>query len=204
MIVEHLVPVPWQKQKKGYYCGPACIAMVLKSRQVPAPSQPTLWTKVKDNTFGNRPESAPHEPGWFDSQVCFKCGNWQCWFTTPEALSAVVNAGLGGGTHTVHYASSQASGTDRVITALKAHTAPCLTLNTMSHWVVISGVQLEKVTKNRITTERFLGAYVEDPQASASAHAQSITRFRGEIAWLEDFAALTCGPYKDNYVVVTD
>jgi hypothetical protein len=202
MVVEYLVPVPWQKQKKAYYCGPACIAMILKSRGEATPKQSSLWTMVKNNTFGNGPSSSPPEPGSFPTQECYLCGTWECWSTTPEALAAVINSIVGGG-FTVRSRATQAAGTEIVIDALKSHTAPALPISTVSHWVVVSGVQCEQTTRQGVITEELLGVYVEDPQ-QASVKAQSKTRFRGVAAWQEDYAAVTCGPHRNDYVVVID
>lgn len=132
-------------QAAEYWCGPACINIVLSfwdKQQL----QADLWESIQVNTgTQNRPVDAPEDAGSFKTQHCDNCsqGGYHCWYTSPEAMAATINQ-FSPETVTSEYLGAE-DGIRRMADSLSATSAVPAVFTTFSnlHWVVAVGYQLD-------------------------------------------------------------
>jgi hypothetical protein len=193
---EKKLAVPFHKQQTTYYCGPACIQMILEFFGVRDLTQDALWADVQNNTGGVRPPDAPEDEGAFDRQVCYFCGAWRCWYTTPEALTATVNQYRRRAT-TRSYLDTSDQGTEAIRTSIDSDCPAAAVIYGFNHWVIVNGYRFD--TK-RGAGYPIQGFYVLDPQEPLGKGGMS--RLVTIDDWLGVFASMDCGPHTNKYPLV--
>jgi len=203
--------VRWRKQKEPFYCGPACIQMVLGHLKV-SRSQNELFEDVVSSSQGERPVDAVCEPerACYQAQVCDLCGStWECWDTDPDALVATLNANAPPGVvFSVHYPGEFEEGARMLIDSLRkpAKPAPAITtILSVNHWVVVNGYELEDPGTLESDADGTAehppinGLYLLDPR---EIDADQRVRLVTITEWMERFGLIECGEHEDRYVVI--
>jgi len=117
--------------------------MILGWLEVKSVSQDALWEDIQNKSGGVRPVDAPSSPSEFETQVCYWCDGWTCWDTTPEALTATINAYRAQAVR-LSYVNTFNDGMDALVDSISA-TAPvpiAATILGVNHWVVVRGFRL--------------------------------------------------------------
>lgn len=185
MIHDVVLPTEHEPQFKNYTCGAACVVMVL-SRWGLKPDQWGVWTDIQANTGTLlRPDNAPWPDGSFPTQRCDQCnddtwigadgkvyGNYHCWFTSPEAMAATINA-LSPSPVAVGYIANGADVLRRLADSISVHGVPAVfTTAPALHWVVAVGFRFDDVQPSGAGfvnwgTKYLTGFYVRNPSDEA-------------------------------------
>jgi hypothetical protein len=198
--------VPYYGQEQGYYCGPACVQMIVASTGKFV-TQDELWSTIKAQTTASRPIEAPETPGFFSSQQCDFCGKWHCWDTHPLALSKSVNEHA---PWTLSVMTRYPQTIDETMLALigSIDTVPgtpaCASFYAVNHWVVITGYHLDDLTlpgaaPYQVGELKVNGIYFHNPQVADPT---------GTVSWLptvefrQVLGPISCGANLDRYPVV--
>jgi hypothetical protein len=196
------------RQAAEYWCGPACINIVLSYWDKQQP-QATLWESIKTNTGSvDRPEDAPPpDDGSFKNQQCDKCngGGYHCWYTTPEAMAKTIS-GLAPETVSATYQGSQ-DAIRRMADSVSATSPVAAVFTTLPslHWVVAVGYQLDGTGASIVWNGKKLTAlYVRDPAlADPGVDITQLATIDGlERPLTGLLMAVECGPRTGLYPVV--
>src|SRR5688500_964891 len=142
--IEHAV------QTLEYWCGPACINIVLSYWDKQQP-QANLWESIKTNTaIKNKPAGAPQDP---NTQHCFACGGgvYECSYATrasmPPTISACAPEATGATYQTSQYAYRRLA--DRI--SAGSPVPAVFTTQPSLHWIVAVGFQTDSATSGGVT-----------------------------------------------------
>jgi hypothetical protein len=181
MLRDFVVPVVREDQLFSYTCGAACTNIVL-SHWGKNGAQLTVWQDIQAKTGTvNRPADALSEPGSFPTQHCDLCssavitggdgkqyGDYHCWFTTPEAMAATINASSLVPV-TVDYIADSGDAIRRIADSLVNFDVPAVFTTAPSlHWVVAYGYQYDDVLPPppvplQWNSQSITGLYVHNP-----------------------------------------
>ena len=212
--------VPYIEQIEDFFCGAAAAQMILNFRQVPPPEpdmsitdwQRAIWADIGARTTGpERPVEAKGAHGYieeFEGQVCVLCGpgRWNCWATTPQALSAVLNMHVSPTHHVgiVRNRDAAEFALAAILESIDQDSPAAALIDNGGHWVVVRGYKADQATPEPISVRNrsLNGVYILDP-ADASAAMQRLipaTEFEGLLS------PAACAPSLDNgrFVVVVD
>lgn len=203
--------VTWQRQQTLYFCGPAVAQMFLDFVKVNV-TQPDLWTDIQNNTGGSRPPDAPATDHDFPTQVCNDCNpgstdpnRWQCWDTTPEALSATV-AARGSVGLAARYPSRFDAGVEMLIDSLdRTPEVPAFaTTYLINHWVLVKGYLRDDMTSQEAPVQdvgrfKLNGLYILDPQETDADERVKLVTVNG---WRSKFGLIDCGQHQGTYPIV--
>lgn len=186
MLHDDVLPVVREEQQFFYTCGAACINIVLshwgKNRV-----QLTVWQDIQANTGTiNRPGDAQSDAGSFATQYCDLCspaittgadgkqyGDYNCWYTTPEAMAATLNASSPVPV-TVDYIADGADAIRRLAESIATFDVPAVfTTLPALHWVVAYGYQYDDVMPPAPVpplwnSQYITGIYVHNPTLTAA------------------------------------
>ena len=208
MAQDYLLPgIEHDTQTAEYWCGPACINMVLSYWDKQQP-QADLWEDIKVNTgTQNRPADAPKDEGSFDTQHCDSCGpgSYHCWYTTPGAMELTIN-GAAPETVRAEYLGAQ-DVIRRIADSLSATSAVPAVFTTFPslHWVVAVGYQLDGLGASVMWNGKKITAlYVRDPglpdPGADITHMVTIDGLERPLTGL--LMAVECGANTGQYPVV--
>lgn len=189
-----------------YWCGPACINMVLSYWDKQQPKA-VLWESIKINTGSQyRPADAPEDDGSFKTQQCDACGSggYHCWYTTPEAMEKTIN-GLAPETFSATYQGAQDAIRRMADSLSDASPVPAVfTTLPALHWVVAVGYQLEGSGDSIVWNgQKLTGLYVRDPVSDPGIDVTQLTTIAGLLQPLIGLVmAVECGPKAGQYPVV--
>jgi len=203
--------VPWFHQQTLYFCGPAVAQMFLGYINVNV-SQPDLWTDITSNSGGTRPADAPPTDHDFPQQVCDNCDpsssdpeRWECWDTTPEALSATV-AARGGVPLNARYVSRFEEGVEMLIDSLdRTPEVPAFaTIHLINHWVLVKGYLRDDFTSTQAPVQtvgryNLNGLYIHDPKEWDPVERVKLVTVAG---WRGKFGLVGCGDHIDTHPIV--
>ena len=200
---EATVSVPWVKQEQTYYCGPAVAEMILGALKVDAPPSPPswqdqLWFDIQDETHSRRPQDADTEPS-FKSQKCEQLdGQWNCWSTTPDALTRVLNLQQTRVEYAVCKHDDEAAATATLMEAVDANVPAAALVHGWQHWLVMDGyVHGTTEPAAPVGGKQLNGVYIRDSNADAEVHYVTWN------AWRDDYLQFVpAGKYRDHIVVV--
>jgi hypothetical protein len=209
--IEKNLNVNWHRQQTLYFCGPAVAQMFLDFVQVAA-TQPDLWTDIQNNTNGSRPADAPATDHDFPTQVCNDCNpgstdpeRWQCWDTTPEALSTTV-AARGSVTLAARYPSTFDQGVKMLIDSLdRTPEVPAFaTIHLINHWVLVKGYLRDDATSQEAPIQdvggiKLNGLYILDPQEEDATERVKLVTVNG---WRRKFGLIACDKHQGTYPIV--
>ena len=190
-------------QTEEYWCGPACINIVL-SRWDQQQSQPNLWAKVQANTGMNAlPAGAPA-----NTQRCDSCSasDHECWFTHPDVMPTTINA-YSPQTLRVDYLGSH-DAIRRIADSIVGDVAAVFTTQPSLHWIVAIGYQLDGVGAAISWNNRNLtGLYVLNPSVPTdndTIHLTTVDGLEGIKPASVDglLMATRCGQHANLYPVV--
>ena len=155
-------------QTEEYWCGPACINIVLSYWDNPQP-QPDLWELIKANTpVKNKPAGASSDEHTQHCEACVN-GGFDCWYTTPGAMAATINGFSTELTSATFQGSHDAY--RRIADSISANSpVPAVfTTRPSLHWIVAVGVKTDDL-KGSVTWNgtHITGLYVRDPSRSYS------------------------------------
>jgi hypothetical protein len=203
--------VRWRRQKLPFYCGPACIQMVLGHLKVTR-SQDQCFADVVSNSEGARPAETACEPerACYETQVCDLCGTtWECWDTDPEALAATLNDHTSASTrYAVHFPATLEDASWSLIDSLRTRTPPVPAITSIlsvNHWVVVNGYELgdpatlEPDASGTVEHPPINGFYLLDPR---EVDGDERLRLVTTTEWSERLGLIECGPHQDEYVVI--
>jgi hypothetical protein len=193
---EKKLQVTFHAQQKEYYCGPATAQMILGWLKVKKLSQDDLWADIQNHSGGVRPADAPSSPSEFETQVCYWCDGWECWDTTPEALTATVNVHRARAAR-LNYVQTFNDGMDALVDSISA-IAPvpaAATILGVNHWVVVRGFRLNDEQGPFAVN----GVYILDP---LERNAKVRMRLIALEVWQELFASMDCGPHTNQRPIV--
>ena len=191
-----------EQQVSIKHCGPAAIRMIL-SRFGSLVSQNTLWTEVKNKSAGGTKVPANGSLVLeFPRQVCHDCGEWFCWFTTPEAMARTIAGRVPSWlTAWAAYPATQDAALVWLIRSLaRAPRFPAAaTIFSSNHWVVISGYHINnpKLPSVPIGPYAVNGIHVMDPFDDVPTATMMTVE-----DWNDCIKSLDCGPQKDAYPIV--
>jgi hypothetical protein len=134
-----VLPLIAEQQVSFHHCGPASIRMIISYYGLAAP-QGTLWSEVQENSAG--PLTPPHPSPLFTKQVCYNCGTWFCWLTSPEAMAITIrNYALQYTSAVATYPPTRDEAVSAQIRSLDraVRFAPATTIRAANHWVVVNG-----------------------------------------------------------------
>jgi hypothetical protein len=198
--------VPYFPQDLGYYCGPACVQMMVASAGKLV-TQDELWSTIKAETNAARPKEAPETPGSFPSQQCDLCGTWHCWDTHPLALSKCVN------THapwTLSVMTRYPQTMDETMLALidsidgVPGTPACTSFYAVNHWVVITGYHLDDLAlpgaaPYQVGSLNVNGMYFHNPN---TADPTATVSWLPTVEFRQVLGPISCGANLDRYPIV--
>lgn len=220
--MEHdvVLPVAHEPQLHFFTCGPACINMVL-SRWGKSRPQLQVWQDVQDNTSGPRPADAPADAGSFPNQYCDRCsdnvitmpdgtthGDYACWYTTPEAMAATINA-TSPVPVTADYIADGRDAIRRVADSLATFDVPAVFTSVPAlHWMVAYGYRYDDTQPTASSSVKWknqfiTGIFVHNPSplsapSGGTSRIQMLTP-RG----LDDLLmSIACGTRLDEHPVV--
>lgn len=209
--VEKNLNVNWQRQQTLYFCGPAVAQMFLDFVKVTV-TQPDLWTDIQNNTGGSRPSDAPATDHDFPTQVCNDCNpgstdpnRWQCWDTTPDALSATVAARGSVGLE-ARYPARFDDGVEMLIDSLdRTPEVPAFaTTYLINHWVLVKGYLRDDTASQEAPIQnvgryKLNGLYVLDPQETDADERVKLVTVNG---WRSRFGLIACDQHQGTYPIV--
>lgn len=209
--VEKNLNLTWQRQQTLYFCGPAVAQMFLEFVKVNV-TQPDLWTDIQNNTGGSRPPDAPATDHDFPTQVCNDCNpgstdpnRWQCWDTTPEALSATV-AARGSVGLAARYPSRFDAGVEMLIDSLDGtpEVPAFATTYSINHWVLVKGYLRDDMTSQEAPAQdvgrfKLNGLYILDPQETDADQRVKLVTVNG---WRSKFGLIACDQHQGTYPIV--
>jgi len=210
-------------QEETFYCGTAVAEMILKFYGVVEPGpvlglQDQLWTEVCQLTNG--PVRSPNSVNCggymatFERQQCYQCNRCACWYTTPQALEAVLSARLKKAVPMAVPVATMRDGTfdpipstSGLLDRIDRAAAPVAALVALGdHWVVLHGYQEADEESQPGAVEigggRFVvGVYVNDPYKSEPETFVPIDEWLNTTWWT--LVACGCAADQDNRVAVT-
>jgi hypothetical protein len=209
--IEKNLDVHWFRQETLYFCGPAVAQMFLDFFKVSV-SQADLWSDITNKTGGTRPPDAPPTDHDFPQQVCDNCnpnsndpGRWQCWDTTPEALSATV-ASRGKVALDAHYAATFDQGVEMLIDSLdRTPEVPAFaTIDLINHWVLVKGYVRDDFSSTEAPVQpvgryNLNGLYIHDPQQLDEEERVRLVTVND---WRGKFGLIGCGAHIDTHPIV--
>ncbi len=209
MAQNFLLPgIEHDTQSSEYFCGPACINMVL-SFWDKQQAQADLWEAIKVNTgTEKRPKDAPSDEGSFDTQHCDSCGpgHYHCWYTTPEAMEATINDSAPDTVRAEYLGSHDVI--RRIADSLSATSPVPAAFTTFAslHWVVAVGYQLDGPGSSVLWNgQKVTALYVRDPGLSdPGADITQMVTMAGLVKPLTGLLmSVECGPNTGQYPVVS-
>jgi hypothetical protein len=201
-----LLNVPWAKQEKSFFCGPAVAEMLISAAGTTRPASPPtwqerLWEDIKAQTLGSRPSDADREPSSFPSQKCERCDgdpDWHCWATTPEALKRVLNMGQAATTFAVQAHAAEGAATAQLLASIDAGHAPAALVYGWQHWIVVRGYAHGMRKSCGAAGRQFSGLYLRNSKVNNPLHFVTCRK------WYDDYLrSVPCGEYSGDYVVIT-
>jgi hypothetical protein len=209
--IEKNLNVPWQPQRTLHFCGPAVAQMFLDFVNVGV-SQADLWNDITNKTVGSRPPDAPPTDHAFPQQVCDSCDlnstdpeRWQCWDTTPEALSATVAARAGVALD-ARYVSTFDQGVEMLIDSLdRTPEVPAFaTIHLINHWVLVKGYVRDdfastEAPARQVGRYNLNGLYIHDPQELDEDERVRLVTVND---WRGKFGLVGCGAHIDTHPIV--
>jgi hypothetical protein len=204
-MADVIVPVPFVKQEKLYYCGPATLQMLLTALGVNSPGLPPtwqdqLWQQVEANTGATRPSNAPSTPiaPEFDDQKCEMCGGqWKCWATTPGVLEYLINTHQHAGNFSITMHTSEASATATLMDTLDGNLPGVALIRGWQHWLAVEGYRHGSTGWVSVGGRKLNGVFVRDPWETPSVHYIKWSDWKS--AYLK---FVPCGDYQGRYVVM--
>ena len=196
--------VEHDEQTEEYWCGPACINIVL-SLWDKQQAQPDLWGRIQTNTGPQMlPNTAPAH-----TTLCHPCataGTHECWYTTPEVMAQTINEFSPEPVSAAFLGSHDAL--RRLADSLSAPAPVCGVFTTTAslHWVVAVGYQTDAPLTASIPWNgvNLTGFYVRDPATADPgtdiAHLITVPGFLKGVTGL--LAMARCGPNPNLYPVV--
>lgn len=193
-----------ERQVNFRLCGPAAIRMIL-SRFGLLYAQPSLWTDVQNNSGGTVAVNGTLPTTLlFAKQVCHLCGNWFCWFTTPEAMAKTLSD-LGPVTvaaRAIYAASDVDSLSAQLDSLLRPVPYPAATtVYAANHWVVVAGYHLDDPSYAgapmiSIGSRQVNGVHWADP--ADIDDDPPVVEFLATDAWLRMHKSIDCGPHTNT------
>lgn len=224
MIEDTILSTVHEHQSHAYTCGAACVVMVL-SRWGQTLDQGNAWTAIQTNTGTiPRPANAPWRDGSFSTQRCDKCnddiqigadgkayGNYHCWFTSPEAMAATINASSSSQTVAVDYIYDGDETLRRLADSIQKYQVPAVfTKKPSLHWAVAVGFRSDDVQPPggdfvSWGTKYLTGLYVADPSdLSVPQGTIHMVTPPGLLGFDGLLMSIECGPCerRDHYPIV--
>jgi hypothetical protein len=198
--------VQWRRQERGFFCGPACLQMVLGFLGLRR-TQQQLFDDVVARSTGTRPPDAPCNANraCYPTQVCYRCGSWECWDTDPEAFTTTLKDRAPAVRFELHYDAETDVGTNRIIAAIRPAQGvpPVATVGSFNHWIVVNGYHLEDAKEIARRNEdpdlhpAVKGLYLLDPLVRTAR-----MRLVQIDEWNERFGLVDCGDHLDEHIVI--
>ena len=208
-------------QGREYLCGAASIKMILSHWTLSQPpTQGDIWAKIQAHTVATQPRPTPCDrnldEGCFDGQQCDLCSgtSYSCWYTTPEALAATVNAYAppSAPTAAAEYHRDPNNAIKRIADSLSGASTDkmpaAFTKASGLHWSVAIGYQLDGPISSPAqgvawSGGTITGIYIRDPNEIDpwdALHLATPASLRKPVAgYLE---AITCGPHTNDCPIV--
>jgi len=195
-----------EQQLSFQFCGPAAMRMILSAFGV-TESQNALWAAVEAHSAGGT--QVPTDGSlWrlFPKQVCHRCGNWFCWYTTPEAMALTIAERVPAGqSASAAYPGTRDTTIVRLLSSLErmVRFPPAATIRGSNHWVVMNGYHLDDLAfpgAPPVTIDKWSlnGVYYLNPGDGPVP----VVTFAATAAWKTMLKSLDCGPEMGNYPVV--
>lgn len=167
-------------QTLEYWCGPACINIVL-SYWDKQQAQADLWELIKTNTtIKVKPAGATPDE---HTQHCVACDNnaYECWYTTPEAMATTINQFAAEATSATYETAPDAY--RRIADSISAGSPVPAVFTTQPalHWTVAVGFQTDADVSGGVAWNgtKITGLYVRDPNRTYSGpgelHLKTVT-----------------------------
>jgi hypothetical protein len=220
MVQDVLLPnTQHDQQAAEYWCGPACVNIALTGLGETKRPQSDLWAAIQANTGATpRPADAELVNGSFPTQRCDSCGgthtgsngktygNYNCWFTTPEAMAATIN-GFSAAKVGAELIVGGAVALRRVLDGLDAKVPAVMTIKPALHWVVVIGYQIDGPNSNGSIVwngKTITAFYVRDPaQGDPGQDTLQLVTLDGLRRTLGGLMmSIDCGPHQGAFPVV--